>query len=153
MMIDLPPPSADVQAVLIAQEQECTGGEDCDIPAGRDSGLQVTDGSVRRTGKTSLPEGGPSALESEELKDNSPVNTAKTTIYDKDGLAVRWYFQGGLNLVSESNLFWNFASVYAPDARFNSNQNWLEFYVKPGLGFDKTFANGGTLYGLSLIHI
>ncbi len=147
MMIDLPPPSADVQAVLIAQEQECTGGEDCDIPAGRDSGLQVTDGSVRRTGKTSLPEGGPSALESEELKDNSPVNTAKTTIYDKDGLAVRWYFQGGLNLVSESNLFWNFASVYAPDARFNSNQNWLEFYVKPGLGFDKTLANGGTLYG------
>jgi len=60
---------------------------------------------------------------------------------------VRWYFQGGLNLVSETDLFWNFASVYAPSAKFNSDETWLEGYIKPGVGFDKSFANGTVIYG------
>jgi hypothetical protein len=146
-MLDMPPPPVVVQTAPVAQDQDCRGEESCDIPAGRDSGLQVTDGTVRRTGKTSLPEGGPSSITSEDLKDNSPGKTPKTTIYDKDGLNLRWYFQGGVNLVSETNLFWDFASVYAPGAKFNSDQDWVELYVKPGLGFDKTMANGNVLYG------
>ena len=62
-------------------------------------------------------------------------------------MKVRWYFQGGLNLVSERNLFWNFASVYAPSSDFNSDETWLEGYVKPGVGFDKAFGNGSVFYG------
>ena len=130
-----------------AQEPQCERETGCDVPAGRDMGVQVTDGTVRRTGKTSLPEGGPSALRSSQI--SPPLRTGRnvTSIYDKDGLKVRWYFQGGLNLVAEHDLFWNFASVYAPEADFNSDETWLEAYAKPGVGFEKTFANGLVLYG------
>lgn len=142
-MLDAPSPPAFVQTI---QEDVCRGGEPCAVPAGNND-AEVTDGQVRRTEETSLPEGGPSALTSDQLSARSTSREDFTSFYDRNGLNVRWYFQGGLNLVSETNLFWNFASVYAPDADFNSDETWLEGYVKPGIGFEKAFAGANVLYG------
>jgi len=97
----------------------------------------------------SLPEGGPSGKAADQLQAGAASQAQRdlTTIYDKDGLRFRWSFQGGLNLVSERNLFWNFASVYAPNADFNSDQTWLEAYVKPGISFEDDLGDNFVAYG------
>ncbi|WP_235857815.1 alginate export family protein [Marimonas lutisalis] len=64
-----------------------------------------------------------------------------------DGLTVRSHFQAGINLVSERNLFWNFADSAAPGSGYSSDTNWAEFYIKPGLSFENTLDAGGVFYG------
>ncbi|EQB30762.1 alginate export family protein [Sphingobium ummariense] len=142
-MFEMPAPPPVVQEVLRAG---CRGDALCEARAAPNSPTQNTDGPTRRVGRSSIPEGGPSGLQEEQLSQNTSSKDP-TILHDADGLRARWYLQGGLNLVSESDLFWNFASVYAPNANFNSDQTWLEAYVKPGIGFDKTFSNGNVLYG------
>jgi hypothetical protein len=134
------------QIVIVELVEDCRGRPDCAVRAERPADAQAED-EIRRAGQSSLPEGGPSALQSDQLPSRYAPAHDVTSLYDKDGWKLRWYFQGGLNLVSETNLFWDFASVYAPDAKFNSDQTWLEGYVKPGIGFDKTFADGNVFYG------
>jgi hypothetical protein len=58
-------------------------------------------------------------------------------IYESNGLTVRGHFQLGLNLVAETNLFWDLAATTAPASGFNPDTQWLEGYVKPGLSFEK----------------
>ena len=142
-MMDVPP------AIVAEAVQEAPPARraSSDVPAGRADGIQVIDGRIRRSGPPTLPQGGPSGLRTEQLtgaaKDKRPI----TDIYDKDGLHVRWYLQGGLDYDIENNLFWNLASAYSPQSKFNSDENWLEGYVKPGIGFDKTFPGGNVFYG------
>jgi hypothetical protein len=71
----------------------------------------------------------------------------RTTIIDRDGLTLRWHFQGGLNAVSEQNLFWDLAATTAPGSGFDPDTNWLEWYVKPGLSFEYRLGSGAVLYG------
>jgi len=113
------------------------------------SGADRSNSTAASAQRPSLPEGGPSAASDAQLSASSSSGTQRdvTTIYDHDGFTLRWSFQGGLNLVSEHDLFWNFASVYAPNADFNSDETWLEAYVKPGLSFDRRFKDGHVLYG------
>ena len=118
-----------------------------DVPAARADGIQVIEGSVRRSGTTTLPQAGPSGLRSGQIATSAAQQRPITDIYDRDGLHVRWYLQSGLNYDIENNLFWNLASVFSPQSRFNSDENWLEGYAKPGVGFDKTFADGAIFYG------
>ncbi|PHP65367.1 hypothetical protein CSC94_19795 [Zhengella mangrovi] len=68
-------------------------------------------------------------------------------LHDANGLVIRAHFQAGINGVVERNLFWDLASTFAPTSGYDSDANWLEFYVKPGLSFDYSLANGGTFYG------
>jgi hypothetical protein len=69
-------------------------------------------------------------------------------LHDSDGLVVRAHLQAGLNTVAERNLFWNYADTFAPSAGFNSNANWLEGYVKPGLSFTKELTSVVSAYGM-----
>ena len=71
----------------------------------------------------------------------------QTTIIDRDGLTLRWHFQGGLNAVSERNLFWDLAATTAPGSGFDPDTDWLEGYIKPGLSFDYRLGSGAVLYG------
>lgn len=71
----------------------------------------------------------------------------RTTIVETDALTLRWHLQGGLNAVSESNLFWDLASATASGSGFDPNTQWLEGYLKPGLSFDYQLDTGATLYG------
>ena len=142
-MPDLPPDPPVVQSV-----QEAAPGQQSasDIPAGRAEGVQVVDGTVRRSGPPTLPQGGPSGLRSEQLA-AARGKRSVTSIYDKDGLNIRWYLQGGIDVHTESNLFWNLASVYSLQSDFNSDEDWVEGYLKPGIGFDKTLSGGHVIYG------
>ena len=56
------------------------------------------------------------------------------------------HFQAGVNAVAETNLFWNFSDQVAPDAGFDSDTEWLEYYVKPGISFQSP-TGGGIFYG------
>ena len=71
----------------------------------------------------------------------------RTLIYRNDGLELRWHLQGGVNAVSERNLFWNFSNTVAPEADFDPDTDWLEMYVKPGISFDRSLRRGHRLYG------
>lgn len=69
-------------------------------------------------------------------------------LLDSDGLVVRAHLQAGLNVVSEQNLFWNYADTFAAGAGFNANPTWLEGYVKPGLSFSKELTSVVSAYGM-----
>jgi len=141
------PDGSNPPAILQIVAEEHPGASSAEPGGGSHVVAQAGDRSIRRAGQSSLPEGGPSALQASQLTNSPAAKKEITTIYESPDLKVRWYFQGGLNLVSEHDLFWNFASVYAPTADFNSDENWLEGYVKPGVSFDKTLGNGDVFYG------
>lgn len=67
-------------------------------------------------------------------------------LHSGEKLEVRAHVQAGLNLVSERRLFWNLADTTAPDSGFDSDADWLEGYLEPGLSFKKTFGQS-VFYG------
>ncbi|WP_330999412.1 alginate export family protein [Sphingomonas sp. IC-56] len=137
-----PPPLVQVEGVREQAPRRQTA-------SAQQSGGATPSGTAGGDTRRSLPEGGPSSASDAQLSGPSTSANQRdvTTIYDKGGLTVHWSFQGGLNLVSEEDLFWNFASVYAPTAGFNSDETWLEAYAKPGVSFDQRFESGRVLYG------
>jgi hypothetical protein len=74
-------------------------------------------------------------------------DTDPTLFYDSGGLQLRWHLQGGLNAVSEHNLFWDLAATTAPGSGFDPDTNWLEVYIKPGLSFEYHLDTGAVFYG------
>ncbi len=68
-------------------------------------------------------------------------------LHEGDRLTLRAHLQAGINLVSEHHLFWDLAETTAPDSGFDSDADWLEAYVKPGLSFERAFGGGTVLYG------
>jgi hypothetical protein len=67
-------------------------------------------------------------------------------LVDRNGFVLRAHLQAGLNIVSEHNLFWNYADTFAPSSGFDPNATWLEGYIKPGLSFTQSLG-GLALYG------
>ncbi|GAA2827843.1 hypothetical protein [Aminobacter aminovorans] len=67
-------------------------------------------------------------------------------LLDHDGLTIRMHLQAGLNVVTEHNVFWNYADSFAPSAGFDSNKTWLEGYILPGLSFTQELG-GVVAYG------
>jgi hypothetical protein len=61
-------------------------------------------------------------------------------------LDVKVTFEGGLNAVAEENLFWNLAEIFAPTADFNSDTQWLEAYIKPGVVIESHVSSSATVY-------
>ena len=65
---------------------------------------------------------------------------------------LRFTLDGGINAVAEENLFWNLAETFAPTADFNSDTQWLEVYVKPGVELESALSGDATVYaGASLV--
>jgi hypothetical protein len=70
-----------------------------------------------------------------------------TVFYRGDGLTLRWHLQAGVNGVVERKLFWNLAATTTPATAYDPDKAWLESYIKPGLGFERTLAGDATLFG------
>ncbi len=68
-------------------------------------------------------------------------------LIDRDGFMLRAHLQVGVNAVAEQNLFWNYADIFAPDADFDSDTDWLEGYLMPGLSFTQEIGAGLAIYG------
>ena len=60
---------------------------------------------------------------------------------------VRFTFEGGINAVAEENLFWNLADTFAPTADFNSDTQWIEAYIKPGIELNSPINASTQVYG------
>jgi hypothetical protein len=57
---------------------------------------------------------------------------------------LRGYLQTGINLVAETNLFWNLADT--PTLDYDSDTQWIESYLKPGIGFIYDINSKNKLY-------
>ncbi|WP_029032810.1 hypothetical protein [Salinarimonas rosea] len=68
-------------------------------------------------------------------------------LVDRPGLTVRAHLGAGVNAVVESGLFWDLASIFSPQARYEPDRAWLEGYVEPGLSFEAALADGVLAYG------
>lgn len=66
------------------------------------------------------------------------------TFYNSEKLNVQGTLQFGANGVAETNLFWNLADV--PELDYSSDTQWLENYIKPGVGFTIPM-NNSKMYG------
>jgi hypothetical protein len=76
------------------------------------------------------------------------AQTADPTVFHSNGgLTMRWHLQAGSYAAVEQTLFWNLAATTTPGSGYDPDKAWMEFYVKPGLSFERTLAGGGTLYG------
>lgn len=67
-------------------------------------------------------------------------------IHEEDGTEIRATLNGGINLVYERNLYWNLADIFAPSANFESDTEWAEFYIKPGVNLTQKAGETGELY-------
>jgi hypothetical protein len=70
-----------------------------------------------------------------------------TTLFNGQGLVVRWQLQTGLNAVTERKVFWDLAETTAPGSGFDANKQWLELFIKPGLTIESKLDQGAVLYG------
>lgn len=73
------------------------------------------------------------------------INAQETnflTLHNSEKFKLQGTLQFGANGVAETNLFWNLADV--PEIDYQSDTQWLESYVKPGLGFN--FYNGSSRF-------
>lgn len=61
-----------------------------------------------------------------------------TVVEYSDALKVRMHLQAGINAVSERRLFWDLPAIFAPTANYDTDKDWLEYYVKPGISFEHT---------------
>jgi hypothetical protein len=68
-----------------------------------------------------------------------------------DDWEVRARVEAGINLVAEHNLFWEFAETVAGNSDFDSDGEWAEFYVKPGIAFKYGPGDRMTLYGAASV--
>ncbi|MCH7228428.1 alginate export family protein [Haloferula sp. A504] len=68
-------------------------------------------------------------------------------LYQSENLTVRGQFQAGLNLVAETNLFWDLASRAAGNTAFEADTQWLEGFIEPGLGFERRLGPDSSLFG------
>ena len=60
---------------------------------------------------------------------------------------IKFTLEGGVNAVAEENLYWNLADRFAPSANFDSDTQWLEFYVKPGAELTHDLDGSAEIYG------
>ena len=66
-------------------------------------------------------------------------------LIDQNGFMLRGHLQAGVNGVVEHNLFWNLADLVAPGV--DTDAQWLEGYIEPGLSFTLDLDNSVVLYG------
>ncbi len=66
---------------------------------------------------------------------------------DQGPTQIKYTFEGGVNAVAEENLYWNLADKFAPSAGFDSDTQWLEFYVKPGVEITHDASSDIQFYG------
>ena len=67
------------------------------------------------------------------------------SIFQSKKIKIQGHIQFGVNAVAETNLFWNLADV--PQLDFDSDTEWLEFYIKPGVSFMYATGEKSALHG------
>ncbi|MNH49036.1 hypothetical protein D3C73_05990 [compost metagenome] len=87
------------------------------------------------------------ALAQEDAPAAAPDAKDPMVVYAQDGTTVRAHLQAGVNLVAEQALFWDFGRTVAGVTDFDSNAEWFEAYVKPGLTFERRISDRAALYG------
>ena len=85
-----------------------------------------------------------SVAKQEKAADKGPQ---PLVLFQNDKLSVNGHFQAGVNSVYEENVFWNLAEFAAPTVDFDSDPEWLEGYIKPGLSFERSFGRRLSSYG------
>ena len=75
------------------------------------------------------------------------AQSSPVTLRQSNDLTVTGHFQGGVNLVAEHNLFWDFGSTVAGVTDFDPNAEWLEAYLKPGVTFERRMGERAAFYG------
>lgn len=68
-------------------------------------------------------------------------------ILENDRWTIRGHFQAGVNFIQEFHVFWDFANLSPAGEEFDSDPEWLEGYLKPGLSFERRFDSGAIGYG------
>jgi hypothetical protein len=72
---------------------------------------------------------------------------APVLLEQDDDTTISASIEGGINAVAEQNLYWNLADKFAPSANFDSDAEWLEFYVEPGINLEQSLGGSTELYG------
>ncbi|MFN3190639.1 MAG: alginate export family protein [Aureliella sp.] len=67
--------------------------------------------------------------------------------FENKNFQIVGHLQAGLNLVQEYNVFWNFANLSSAGNDFDSDPEWLEAYLLPGLSFEHRLTSGVIGYG------
>lgn len=75
------------------------------------------------------------------------AQSAPLILHKSDNLTVTGHLQGGVNLVAEHNLFWDFGETVAGVTDFDPNAEWFEAYLKPGVTFEQRASERVTFYG------
>ena len=75
------------------------------------------------------------------------ISAPPAALHKSENLTVTGHFQGGVNLVAEHNLFWDFGETVAGVTDFDPNAEWFEAYVKPGVTFEQRMSDQASFYG------
>jgi len=68
-------------------------------------------------------------------------------LHESGDLTVTGHLQAGVNLVAEQRLFWDFGKTVAGVTDFDSNAEWFEAYLKPGVTFEQRAGDRASFYG------
>lgn len=70
---------------------------------------------------------------------------------EPDGGPFSFGFQGGVNLVSERDLYWRLSDTFASDTGFDPDASWLEWYLKPHASLELPVGEWTLFSRLSLV--
>lgn len=68
-------------------------------------------------------------------------------LHEADGFRLSAGVELGVQLVTESNAFWNLEDTFTPGEPFDSDPTWAEGYLKPALDMTVALAGDADLYG------
>ncbi len=142
--------------ILLSGNQLCSQTIDLDspnhaaIPPIIQPPVQIQLGDISPGGFPDASRGaekGTSQAATSKLPSSAQQGPKPLLLLESDRLKVTGHFQAGVNAISEGNVYWNLAEFAAPDVDFDSDSEWLEAYVKPGISFERTGDLGLSTYG------
>lgn len=77
----------------------------------------------------------------------SPSERDPMLLHSSGSLTVRSHLRTGVNLVAEDNLFWDLAARAAGNTVFDPDARWGEFFITPGLSFERHLGPGSDILG------
>lgn len=80
--------------------------------------------------------------------ESESVAASPGLLYESQTLRVRGHLEAGINLVAETNLFWDLANRATGNRTFNPDQQWLEAYFQPGVSIENELTPDFTFFGM-----
>ena len=87
------------------------------------------------------------AASAKPLDKESQGEPDPTLLYSSDALSVHSHLQAGVNLVAEDNRFWDLAARATGNEVFDPDAQWAEFFIEPGLSFERHLNPGSDIFG------